>query len=182
MEQSSSGHEQALGGKQAPGGYREMQRRRRRGGALTQCPGDTTVAWRDSAHAATTASSQGKAPTKRRRSTQLTKPRSHRGKGLAAREQARGRHGRGPELRRQKGMRASRRQSIRSRGQAEPPSLDLSIEHHLSSGHQRSSSESSAAAARRRSRQGVREREEDASEQGGKRPVGPTEPLVGFDQ
>jgi hypothetical protein len=79
-------------------------------------------------------------------------------------------------------MRASRRQSIRSRGQAESPSLDLSIEHHLSSRLRRSLSESSAAAARRRSRQGKREREDDAGERGGKRPVGRTEPLVGFDQ
>jgi hypothetical protein len=79
-------------------------------------------------------------------------------------------------------MRASRRQSIRSRGQAESPLLDLSIEHHLSSGHRWSSSESSAAAARRRSRQEEREREDDAGKRGGKRPVGRTEPLVGFDQ
>jgi hypothetical protein len=79
-------------------------------------------------------------------------------------------------------MRASRRQLIRSHGQAEPPLLDLSIEHHLSSGHRWSSSESSVAATRRRSRQGERKREDDASERGGKRPVGPTEPLVGFDQ
>jgi hypothetical protein len=34
---------------------------------------------------------------------QLTKPRHHRGQGLATREQARGRHGRGPELRRRRG-------------------------------------------------------------------------------
>jgi hypothetical protein len=134
------------GMEQAPGGYREMQRRRRRGGALTQRPGDTTVAWRGSARAATMASSQGNSPTIRRRSIQLTKPRSRRGQGLAAREQDRGRHGQGPELRRRRGMRASRRQSIRSRGQAESPSLDLSTEHHLSSGLRRSSSESSAAA------------------------------------
>jgi hypothetical protein len=79
-------------------------------------------------------------------------------------------------------MRASRRQSIRSHGQAESPSLDLSIEHHLSSGLQRNSSESSAAAARRCSRQGEREREDNAGERGRKRPVGQTEPLVGFDQ
>jgi hypothetical protein len=58
-----------------------QRRRRRRGGALTQHPGDTTVAWRGSAHVATTASSQGKSPTIRRRSTQLTKPRSRRGQG-----------------------------------------------------------------------------------------------------
>jgi hypothetical protein len=34
---------------------------------------------------------------------QLTKPSSHRGQGLATQEQARGRHGRGPELRRRRG-------------------------------------------------------------------------------
>jgi hypothetical protein len=79
-------------------------------------------------------------------------------------------------------MRAYRRQSIRSHGQAESSSLDLSIEHHLSSGLRRSSSESSTAAVRRRSHQGEREREDNVSERGGKRPVGPTEPLVGFDQ
>jgi hypothetical protein len=65
-------------------------------------------------------------------------------------------------------MRASRKQSIRSRGQAESPSLDLSIEHNLSSGYRRSSLESSTAAVRRRSRQGKHEREDDASERGGK--------------
>jgi hypothetical protein len=79
-------------------------------------------------------------------------------------------------------MRASRKQSVRSRGQAESSSLDQSIEHHLSSGLRRSSLESSAAVVRRRSRQGEREREDDVSERGGKRPVGWTEPLVGFDQ
>jgi hypothetical protein len=62
------------------------------------------------------------------------------------------------------------------------PSLDLSIEHHLSSGLRRSSSESSAAAARRRSHQREHEREDDASERGSLRPVGLIEPLVGFDQ
>jgi hypothetical protein len=67
-----------------------------------------------------------------------------------------------------KGMRASMRQSIRSHGQAESPSLDLSNAHHLSSGLRRSSSESSATAARRRSHQGEREREDNASERGGK--------------
>jgi hypothetical protein len=65
-----------------------------------------------------------------------------------------------------KGMQASRGQSSRSCRQAEPPSLDLSIEHHLSSGDWRSSSESSTAAARRRSRQGSHEGEGDASERG----------------
>jgi hypothetical protein len=79
-----------------------MQRRRRRGGALTQRPGDTTVAWRGSARAATTASSQRKSPTIRRRNTQH-QARYHRGQGLATREQARGRHGRGPELWRRRG-------------------------------------------------------------------------------
>jgi hypothetical protein len=34
---------------------------------------------------------------------QLTKPKHHRGQGLATREEARGRHGRGPELRRRWG-------------------------------------------------------------------------------
>jgi hypothetical protein len=65
-----------------------------------------------------------------------------------------------------KGMQGSRGQSSRSRGQAEPSSLDLSIEHHLSSGGRWSSSESSTAAARRRSRQGSHERGGDASERG----------------
>jgi hypothetical protein len=64
-------------------------------------------------------------------------------------------------------MRASGKQSIRSRGQAESPSLDLPIRPHLSGGLQRSSSESSAAAARRRGRQREREREDDAGERGG---------------
>jgi hypothetical protein len=81
-----------------------------------------------------------------------------------------------------KGMRATRKQSSRSRRQAEPPSLDLSIERHLSGGDQWSSSESSTVAARRRSRQGSREGEGDASERGEERSVGPTEPLVRLDQ
>jgi hypothetical protein len=51
-----------------------------------------------------------------------------------------------------KGMRASGKQSTRSRGQAESPSLDLSIRRHLSGGFRQSLSESSTAAARRRSR------------------------------
>jgi hypothetical protein len=45
-------------------------------------------------------------------------------------------------------MRATRKQSSRSHGQAEPPSLDLSIERHLSGGDRRGSSESSMAVAR----------------------------------
>jgi hypothetical protein len=61
------------------------------------------VAWRGSARAAMTASSQGKSPMTCRRSTQPTKHRSRRGQGLAARDQARARHGQGPELRRQRG-------------------------------------------------------------------------------
>jgi hypothetical protein len=92
--------EQAPGGDQTPGDYREVQRGRSGGEALTRRPGDTTVAWRGSARVATTASSQGKSPTTRRQITQLTKHRFHRGQGLAARDQARGRHGQGPELRR----------------------------------------------------------------------------------
>jgi hypothetical protein len=47
-----------------------------------------------------------------------------------------------------KGMRASRKQSVRFHGQVELLSLDLSIEHHLSSGLRRSSSESSTVVAR----------------------------------
>jgi hypothetical protein len=66
-----------------------------------------------------------------------------------------------------KGMRTSGKQSTRSRGQAESPSLDLPIRHHLSGGFWRSLSESSAAAMRRRSRQWEREGEDDAGEQRG---------------
>jgi hypothetical protein len=66
-----------------------------------------------------------------------------------------------------KTMQASGKQSTRSRGQAESPSLDLSIEHHLSSGLRRGSSESSAAAARRCGRQRGREEEDDAGERRG---------------
>jgi hypothetical protein len=47
-----------------------------------------------------------------------------------------------------KGTRTSGKQSIRSHGQAESPSLDLPIGHHLSGGFWRSSSESSAAVTR----------------------------------
>jgi hypothetical protein len=56
------------------------------------------MAWRGSARVAMTASSQGKSPMIRRRSTQLTKPISRHGQGTTAQEQARGRHGRRPEL------------------------------------------------------------------------------------
>jgi hypothetical protein len=64
-------------------------------------------------------------------------------------------------------MRASEGQSTRSRGQAESPSLDLSIEHHLSGGLRRSSSELSAVAARRCDRQRERGGEDDAGERRG---------------
>jgi hypothetical protein len=66
-----------------------------------------------------------------------------------------------------KGLRASGGQSTRSRGQAELPSLDLSIEHHLSSGLRRSSSESSAVAVRRCGRQRERGGGDDAGERRG---------------
>jgi hypothetical protein len=81
-----------------------------------------------------------------------------------------------------KGMRTSGKQSIRSRGQAESPSPDLSSRHHLSDGFQRSSSESSAAAAWRRSRQGSARGETTRVSEREVRLVGLTEPLVGFDQ
>jgi hypothetical protein len=64
-------------------------------------------------------------------------------------------------------MRASEKQSTRSRGQAKSPSLDLSIEHHLSSGLRRGSSESSTAAARRCGRQRGHGGEDDAGERRG---------------
>jgi hypothetical protein len=66
-----------------------------------------------------------------------------------------------------KGMRASGGQSTRSRGQAESPSLDLSIEHHLSGGLRRSSSKLSAAAARRCGCQREHEGEDNAGERWG---------------
>jgi hypothetical protein len=81
-------------------------------------------------------------------------------------------------------MQKTRTQSIRSRGQAEPPSPDLSIGRHLGGGDRRSSSESRAAAARRHSRQMSRERGveqvSEGEERGGR--SGPTEPLVRLDQ
>jgi hypothetical protein len=76
-------------------------------------------------------------------------------------------------------MRATRKQSGRSRGQAEPPSPDLSIERHLSGGDRRSSSESSTAAARRRSRQGNREREEKTRVSEGEEATGQTDRAAG---
>jgi hypothetical protein len=142
------GMEQAPGGEQAPARHSKVQRKRMSRGALTQRPGDTTVAWRGSARAATTASNQRKTPTTRRCNNKLTKPKHHRGQGLATRGQARGHHGQSPELRRRKGMQTARTQSSKSRGQAGPPSPDLSIERHLGGGDRRSSSESSAAATR----------------------------------
>jgi hypothetical protein len=66
-----------------------------------------------------------------------------------------------------KRMRSSRKQSIRSREQAESLSLDLSIEHHLSTGLRHGSSESSAAAVRRCGRQRGRGGEDSAGEQRG---------------
>jgi hypothetical protein len=58
---------------QSPGEHRASSRRAQRRseveGTLTRRPGDTTVAWRGSAHAATMASSQGKSPTTCRRIT-----------------------------------------------------------------------------------------------------------------
>jgi hypothetical protein len=54
------------------------------------------VAWRGSARAATTAPSQGKAPTIRWQGTAHTSTRSCQGKGRAARGEARGRHGQNP--------------------------------------------------------------------------------------
>jgi hypothetical protein len=176
------GMEQAPGGERAPGGYREMQRRRRRGGALTQRPGGTTMAWRGSARAAMTTSSQGKSPTIRRQSTQLTKPRSHHGQGTTAREQARGRHGQSPELRRRRGCK-------RPRGNR----LDLADRRNRHRLIYRLSTISVAetGGARRNqpwrqrgdavARGVVREKETRMSE-GERRPVGRTEPLVGLDQ
>jgi hypothetical protein len=164
---------QAPGGEQALARYSKVQRKRRSREALTQRPGDTTMAWRGSARTVTTASSQRKTPMTRRRNNQLTKPKQHRGRGLATRERARGHHGRSPELRRRKGMQTTRTQSSRSRGRAEPPSPDLSIERHLGGGDRQSSSESSAAVARRRSRQESHERgEEQVSEEERRQPVG----------
>jgi hypothetical protein len=163
---------QAPGGEQVPARHSKVQRKRRSREACTQHPGDTTVAWRGSARAATMASSQRKTPMTRRRNNQLTKPKHHRGWGLATQERAWGRHGRSPELQRWKGMQAMRMQSSRSHGQVEPPSPDLSIERHLGGGGRRSSLESSTAAARRRSRQESRERgEEQVSEEERRRPV-----------
>jgi hypothetical protein len=71
-----------------------------------------------------------------------------------------------------------RGQSIRSCGQAESLSLDLSIGHHLRSGLWRSSSKSSAAAARRCSRQSERE-EEDGTEPPGRVRPGRLTPASG---
>jgi hypothetical protein len=58
------------------------------------------VAWRGSAHAATMAPRQGKAPTTRRQDTAPTSTRSLRGEGQAARDEARDHHGRDPRRRR----------------------------------------------------------------------------------
>jgi hypothetical protein len=159
-----------------------MQRRRRRGGALTQRPGDTTMAWRGSARAAMTASIQGKSPTIRRRSTQLTKPRSRHGQGTAGREQARGRHGQSPELRRRRGCKrpGGNRLDLADRRNRRRLIYRLSTI---------SAAETGGACrnqARRRRGDAVargvaREKETRVSE-GERRPVGRTEPLVGLDQ
>jgi hypothetical protein len=106
------GHGASSRGEQAPGSCSKIQRRRRRKGTLTHRPGDTTVAWRGSARAATTASNQRKTLTTHRRNSKLTKTKHHRGQGLATRGQARGRHGRSPERRRQKGCRRRGRKRV----------------------------------------------------------------------
>jgi hypothetical protein len=84
------------------GKLQESIEKNRGGGELTQHPGGTTVAWRGSACVATTAPSQGKAPTTHRQATTLTSTRSHRGESQAARDKARGRHGRDPRCRRRR--------------------------------------------------------------------------------
>jgi hypothetical protein len=110
---SSIAREQAWGENPSSSGSRTMARASSRRaqsriegssgrGELTNRPGGTTVAWRGSAHAATAAPSQGKAPTSRRQSTTPTSTRSHRGEGQATRDKARGRHGRDPERRRRR--------------------------------------------------------------------------------
>jgi hypothetical protein len=69
-------------------------------------------------------------------------------------------------------MQTTRTQSSRSRGQAEPPSPDLSIGRHLGGRYQRGSSESSAAAqspGESRERRGTGER-------GGKEVAGRSRP------
>jgi hypothetical protein len=60
------------------------------------------MAWRGSARAATMAPRQGKAPMTRRQDTAPTSTRSHRGEGQAARDEARGHHGRDPMCRRRR--------------------------------------------------------------------------------
>jgi hypothetical protein len=106
------GMEQAPGGEQALGSYSKMQRRRRRRGTLTHRPRDTTVAWRGSARVATMASNQRKTPTTHRRNSKLTKTKHHHGRGLATREQARGRHDPSPESQRRKGCRRRGRNRV----------------------------------------------------------------------
>jgi hypothetical protein len=108
---------------QAPARYNKVQRKRRSREALTQRPGDTTVAWRGSACVATTVSNQRKTPTTCQRNNKLTKPKHHRGHGLVTRERARGRHGRSPELRRRKGC--------RRRGRNRAEFADKRNRHHL---------------------------------------------------
>jgi hypothetical protein len=66
------------------------------------------MAWRGTARAATMAPSQGKAPMTRRQATTPTSTISRRGESQAARDKARGRHGRDP--------RHKRRRSRRRRG------------------------------------------------------------------
>jgi hypothetical protein len=155
-----------------------MQRSRRRGGALTQCPGDTTMTWRGSARAAMMASSQGKSPTIRRRSTQLTKPISHHRQGTAAR----GRHGRSPELWRRRGCKrpGGNRVELADRRNRHRLIYRLSTISAVETGGARRN-----RARRRRGdtvARGVAREKETRVSEGRRRPVGPTEPLVGLDQ
>jgi hypothetical protein len=101
------------GMEQALGGCREGQRGSSGGEALTRRPGDTTMAWRGSAHAATMASSQGKSSTTRRRITKhqispRTGPSSSRSSSRSPWPRSR--------ASKVKGLRASGGQSTRSRG------------------------------------------------------------------
>jgi hypothetical protein len=111
-----------LGGEPWPSKLQGSAEKNRGEGGLTQCPGGTTVAWRGSARAATTAPSQGKAPMTRRQDTTPTSTRSRRGKGQTTWDEDQGHHGRDP--------RHMRQRSRGHKGGNRPDLLDRQERHH----------------------------------------------------
>jgi hypothetical protein len=163
---------QAPGGEQAPARHSKVQRKRRSREALTQRPGDTTVAWRGSARVVTTASSQRKTPTTRRCNNKLTKPKHHRGRGLTTRGQAQFHHGQSPARRRRRGCRRQGRNRVDLADKRNRRRLIYRLGGISAAGTNRARRNQ----ARRRSRQVSRERGEERVSEEGKEVTGRSRP------